>query len=116
MVTIQYLFYFSPHFRMDGATVSKVLAEKWKSMNSDDQQQFYQEAERLKNLHQIQHPNYKYTPKARRMGMKKSMARIDPSALVETTYGPPATSGINITGTGNPVPQIAGTYLHTYIF
>ena len=63
------------------------------------------------NLHQIQHPNYKYTPKARRMGMKKSMARIDPSALVETTYGPPATSGINITGTGNPVPQIAGTYI-----
>ena len=56
---------------MDGATVSKVLAEKWKSMTTEDQHQYYQEAERLKNLHQIQHPNYKYNPKARRMGMKR---------------------------------------------
>ena len=91
---------------MDGATVSKVLAEKWKAMDTESQQHYYQEAERLKNLHQIQHPNYKYNPKARRMGMKKSMARIDPSALVETSYGPPSTSGINISSPVNQLPQI----------
>ena len=38
---------------MDGATVSKVLAEKWKAMDTEGQQHYYQEAERLKNLHQI---------------------------------------------------------------
>ena len=99
---------------MDGATVSKVLAEKWKAMDTEGQGPYYQEAERLKNLHQIQHPNYKYNPKARRMGMKKSMARIDPSALVETSYGPPPTSGINISSPVNQLPQIeiAGMYEH----
>ena len=91
---------------MAGATVSEVLAEKRKALDTEGYQHDYQEAERLKNLHQIQHPNYKYNPQARRMGMKKSMARIDPSALVETSYGPPPTSGINISSSVNQLPQI----------
>lgn len=63
---------------MDGATVSKILAEKWKSMTPEEQSPFYEESERLKNLHLVQHPNYKYSPKHKRIGMKKSVAKLDP--------------------------------------
>ena len=38
------------------------------------------------------------------------MARPDPSAFVETTYGPPPTPGISISGPVNPLPQLAGKY------
>ena len=48
---------------MDGATVSKLLADKWKSLPPEEHRKWYGEAERLKNLHQLQHPNYKYNPK-----------------------------------------------------
>merc|ERR1712080_710996 len=70
----------------DGAAVSKLLAEKWKSLPSEQQQEYYQEAERLKNLHMLQHPNYKYTPKSRRLGTKKSVAKLDQKS--PSTTGP----------------------------
>ena len=64
---------------LDGVTVSRLLADKWKSMTSEEQAPFYLEAEKLKSAHQLQHPNYKYSPKARRLGMKKSVAKLDAS-------------------------------------
>ena len=51
----------------DGATVSKMLADEWKTLTEEQKQQYYFEAERLKGLHQLQHPGYKYSPKARKM-------------------------------------------------
>ena len=55
----QYLVIFQFYFRYDGATVSIMLADKWKTMNQEQKQQFYTEADHLKTLHQQQHPNYK---------------------------------------------------------
>ena len=66
--------------------MSKMLAGQWKQLDSAEQQTYFNEAERLKNLHQLQHPNYKFNPKARRMGMKKSVARLEPL----TRVSPPA--------------------------
>ena len=66
---------------MDGATVSKLLADKWKMMSDAEKSRWYTEQERMKNLHQLQHPNYKYNPKMRpkKLSMKQSVARIDPT-------------------------------------
>ncbi len=36
-----------------------MLADEWKILTDDQKQQYYHEAERLKNLHQLQHPDYK---------------------------------------------------------
>lgn len=44
----------------DGATVSKMLADKWKTLNQEQKQIYYTEADHLKNLHQLQHPDYKW--------------------------------------------------------
>ena len=66
---------------MDGATVSKLLADKWKMMSDAEKSRWYSEQERMKSLHQLQHPNYKYNPKMRpkKLSMKQSVARIDPT-------------------------------------
>eukprot|EP00094_Tigriopus_californicus_P002821 TCALIF_02720-PA protein Name:"Similar to sox17a-b Transcription factor Sox-17-alpha-B (Xenopus laevis)" AED:0.27 eAED:0.29 QI:0/0.5/0.4/0.8/0.5/0.8/5/0/1615 len=43
----------------DGATVSKLLADEWKSLSAEQKSEYYKESEHLKSLHQLQHPNYK---------------------------------------------------------
>ena len=62
--------------------MSILLADKWKQLDSEEKQHFFDEAEKLKNLHQLQHPNYKFNPKAKRIGMKKSIARLEPLTRV----------------------------------
>ena len=71
--------------RVDGATVSKLLAEKWRALDQTEKQKFYVEAERLKNLHQLQHPNYKYAPKPRRIGMKQSVTLASPMPKISNS-------------------------------
>ena len=68
--------------------VSKMLAGQWKQLDSAEQQKYFNEAERLKNLHQLQHPNYKFNPKAKRMGMKKSVSRLEPLTRVSQPAAP----------------------------
>jgi hypothetical protein len=36
-----------------------MLADQWKILTDEQKQGFYGEAERLKSLHQLQHPDYK---------------------------------------------------------
>ena len=97
-------------FSMDGASVSKVLAEKWKALPSNEQQEFYVEAEKLKNLHQLQHPNYKYKPQARRLGMKKSVAKSDHILATGYPVSGAAVSGnhqltaVSLIQPQNPIP------------
>ena len=108
---------------MDGASVSKMLAEKWKAMDEGEKQQYYQESERLKNLHQLQHPFYKYSPKPRKLGMKKSVAKTMPfvasaaplpPVMATSTASPmtsappfPVTAAIGSSST-TPAPTIMG--------
>ena len=51
---------------LDGATVSKLLAEEWHKLEETEKKKFYNQAEYLRKLHQEQHPDYKYSPKARK--------------------------------------------------
>jgi len=43
--------------------VSQALSDQWKSLSEVDRSQYYKEAEHLKTLHRLQHPDYKYSPK-----------------------------------------------------
>eukprot|EP00090_Calanus_glacialis_P009738 TRINITY_DN18135_c0_g1_i1.p1 TRINITY_DN18135_c0_g1~~TRINITY_DN18135_c0_g1_i1.p1 ORF type:complete len:2159 (-),score=869.91 TRINITY_DN18135_c0_g1_i1:100-6576(-) len=43
--------------------VSQALSDQWRSMSEGDRSQFYKEAEHLKSLHRLQHPDYKFSPK-----------------------------------------------------
>ena len=105
---------------MDGATVSKLLADKWKMMSDAEKSRWYNEQERMKNLHQLQHPNYKYNPKMRpkKLSMKQSVARIDPTlapisiASVMSQAGPNIMSQTGaIMSQGGPMMSPSGIIL-----
>lgn len=72
----------------DGATVSKMLADEWKTLTDQHKQQFYTESENLKNLHQLQHPDYKYSPRSRKNPRTPRNAR----AAANTAVNDPATT------------------------
>eukprot|EP00095_Tigriopus_kingsejongensis_P011913 snap_masked-scaffold111_size354240-processed-gene-2.17 protein:Tk11913 transcript:snap_masked-scaffold111_size354240-processed-gene-2.17-mRNA-1 annotation:"transcription factor sox-11-a" len=45
------------------AEVSKALGRKWKDLQNEEREPYIQEAERLRQLHMRQYPDYKYQPR-----------------------------------------------------
>jgi hypothetical protein len=48
---------------MHNAVISKSLGVRWKALTEDEKQPYIQEAERLRKLHSLEYPDYKYRPK-----------------------------------------------------
>lgn len=48
---------------MHNAEISKKLGRRWKSLVDEERQPFREEAERLRQLHQREYPDYKYRPR-----------------------------------------------------
>lgn len=48
---------------MHNAEISKRLGRRWKQLNDEQRQPFIEEAERLRQLHQMEYPDYKYRPR-----------------------------------------------------
>ncbi|XP_018569300.1 transcription factor Sox-11-A-like [Anoplophora glabripennis] len=48
---------------MHNAEISKKLGRRWKLLNDEERQPFIEEAERLRQLHQKEYPDYKYRPR-----------------------------------------------------
>ncbi|KAL1513950.1 hypothetical protein ABEB36_003287 [Hypothenemus hampei] len=48
---------------MHNAEISKNLGKRWKLLNDEQRQPFIEEAERLRQLHQKEYPDYKYRPR-----------------------------------------------------
>lgn len=48
---------------MHNAEISKNLGRVWKTLNDDERQPFIDEAERLRQLHMREYPDYKYRPR-----------------------------------------------------
>lgn len=48
---------------MHNAEISKKLGRRWKLLSDEDRQPFIEEAERLRQLHQKEYPDYKYRPR-----------------------------------------------------
>ena len=42
---------------------SKALSEQWKRLSDEEKGHYYREQDQLKELHKLQHPDYKYSPK-----------------------------------------------------
>uniref|UniRef100_A0A6P4FXM3 Transcription factor SOX-14 n=1 Tax=Drosophila rhopaloa TaxID=1041015 RepID=A0A6P4FXM3_DRORH len=47
---------------LHNAEISKELGRRWQSLSKDDKQPYIIEAEKLRKMHMIEYPNYKYRP------------------------------------------------------
>ena len=41
----------------------QALSEQWKRLSEEEKRHYYREQEHLKELHKLQHPDYKFSPK-----------------------------------------------------
>lgn len=57
---------------MHNAVISKYLGSKWKSLSSVEKQPFIEEAERLRQFHSKEYPDYKYRPKKKQQKGQKT--------------------------------------------
>lgn len=60
---------------LHNAEISKELGRRWQRLSKDDKQPYIIEAEKLRKLHMIEYPNYKYRPQkkqSRSVGVKQN--------------------------------------------
>lgn len=87
------------------AEISKQLGKRWKALSNSEKQQYRDESQRLRALHQQQYPDYKYKPK-KKSGHESVMAghvkRLSQAkmakATTKKTYTKKLTSSIVSTG------------------
>lgn len=58
---------------LHNAEISKELGRRWQSLGKEEKQPYIMEAEKLRKLHMIEYPNYKYRP-------QKKLARANSSS------------------------------------
>ncbi|XP_011635078.1 transcription factor Sox-11 [Pogonomyrmex barbatus] len=88
---------------MHNAEISKKLGKKWKLLSEEARQPFREEAERLRQLHQIQYPNYKYRPR------KKTSKPAEISKAKERKRSRKSVSSISSSPSPSPSSSILST-------
>lgn len=87
---------------MHNAEISKYLGSKWKSLSQEEKQPFIEEAERLRQFHSKEYPDYKYRPKKKQQKSPKAAAS-PVSTSTPTFKKTAATSTSTSTSVGNSV-------------
>lgn len=57
---------------LHNTVISKQLGQKWRELSDDEKQPFVVEADKLRKLHSIEYPDYKYRPKKKQQGSKST--------------------------------------------
>ncbi|XP_049831335.1 transcription factor Sox-11-A-like [Schistocerca gregaria] len=101
---------------MHNAEISKRLGRRWKMLSEEERQPFIDEAERLRQLHMKEYPDYKYRPRKKAVKpppksaspskkSKKSAAAVCAATSVAVTGAAAAAAGVTSTGTSVPTQR-----------
>lgn len=72
---------------MHNAVISKYLGSKWKSLSAIEKQPFIEEAERLRQFHSKEYPDYKYRPKKKQLkGTKTATTTTSTSSSTSSSF------------------------------
>ncbi|CAL1687237.1 unnamed protein product [Lasius platythorax] len=110
---------------MHNAEISKKLGKKWKLLSEEARQPFRDEAERLRQLHQKQYPNYKYRPRkktSKPAEISKTKERKRPRKSASLSLPSPSPS-VSLSPSPSPSPSTSSSLstslnspmVHTYV-
>merc|ERR1712071_666389 len=67
---------------MHNAEISKRLGKRWKTLSEDERSPYIQEAERLRQLHMQEYPDYKYRPRKKAKLSGNAAATVSPASPI----------------------------------
>lgn len=78
---------------LHNTVISKQLGQKWRELTDDEKQPFVVEADKLRKLHSIEYPDYKYRPKKKQQGSKSTTSTSLSSPLSASSSTSSTASG-----------------------
>lgn len=66
---------------MHNAEISKRLGHRWRQLTDEEKQPYIEEAERLRALHLMEFPDYKYRPKKKPKPATATTTKVSPSSI-----------------------------------
>ncbi len=88
------------------AEVSKALGRRWKELRVEDREPYVQEAERLRQLHMQEYPDYKYQPRKKHLGQSGSKPKSPPFSPLKTS-SPKKSSSRRLADVFSPIKKLA---------
>uniref|UniRef100_A0A6V7KW81 HMG box domain-containing protein n=1 Tax=Bracon brevicornis TaxID=1563983 RepID=A0A6V7KW81_9HYME len=94
---------------MHNAEISKRLGRRWKTLNEIERRPFIEEAERLRRLHMIEYPDYKYRPRKKTTKPTATATSSTSPKTKEVKKSKKSTSSSSISSTSSSTSSSAST-------
>lgn len=98
---------------MHNAEISKNLGRVWKTLNDEERQPFIDEAERLRQLHMREYPDYKYRPRKKTAKSDRSGVRAGSVQKPKRKQRADSNNNRGVSRRRRPVPSVPSVPVET---